>query len=60
MAKLVEEAGKPNIEPTEREWLHSEINKVSNIIKTKQYFYEEARKEAKLINKNCDLKRNNE
>lgn len=58
LPKLVEEAEKPNIEPNERERLHSKINKVSDSIKTKQYFHKEVRKEAKLTNKSCNTKMN--
>ena len=44
----MEEAQKPGLEKPVREKLHTEIDRLSAILNTKQYFYEQARKEAKL------------
>jgi len=40
---VVEEAQKPGLEKPVREKLHAEIDRLSAILKTKQYFYEQVK-----------------
>ena len=40
---VVEEAQKPGLEKPVRERLHAEIDRLSAILKTKQYFYEQVK-----------------